>query len=80
MYSKILFVSVIIIFIYLYKQKNISQENLANKHMHNMANNIGNSNPCTDKLSDLEYLEHMIPHHQVAIDMSVLYKRKLNQM
>jgi len=28
------------------------------------------SNPCTDKLSDLEYLEHMIPHHQVAIDMS----------
>ena len=30
------------------------------------------SNPCTDKLSDLEYLEHMIPHHQVAIDMSNL--------
>jgi uncharacterized protein (DUF305 family) len=30
------------------------------------------SNPCTDKLSDLEYLEHMIPHHQVAIDMSKL--------
>lgn len=28
------------------------------------------SNPCTDKLTDLEYLEHMIPHHQVAIDMS----------
>ena len=31
-----------------------------------------NSNPCTDKLSDIEYLEHMIPHHQVAIDMSNL--------
>ena len=30
------------------------------------------SNPCTDKLTDLEYLEHMIPHHQVAIDMSDL--------
>ena len=29
-------------------------------------------NPCTDNLSDLEYLEHMIPHHQVAIDMSEL--------
>ena len=27
-------------------------------------------NPCTDKLSDMEYLKHMIPHHQVAIDMS----------
>jgi len=30
------------------------------------------TNPCTDKLTDLEYLEHMIPHHQVAIDMSYL--------
>ncbi len=30
------------------------------------------SNPCTDNLTDLEYLEHMIPHHQVAIDMSKL--------
>ena len=28
------------------------------------------SNPCTDILTDIEYLEHMIPHHQVAIDMS----------
>ena len=27
-------------------------------------------NPCTDKLTDIEYLEHMIPHHQVAVDMS----------
>ena len=34
------------------------------------------SNPCTDKLSDLEYLQHMIPHHQVAIDMSVLLQQK----
>ena len=30
------------------------------------------SNPCTDVLTDLEYLEHMIPHHQVAIDMNNL--------
>jgi uncharacterized protein (DUF305 family) len=34
--------------------------------------NNSNSNPCTDTLSDIEYLEHMIPHHQVAIDMSHL--------
>jgi len=27
-------------------------------------------NPCTDYLTDMEYLEHMIPHHIVAIDMS----------
>ena len=33
---------------------------------------MNNSNPCTDILSDIEYLEHMIPHHQVAIDMSNL--------
>lgn len=31
---------------------------------------MNSSNPCTDKLTDLQYLEHMIPHHQVAIDMS----------
>jgi len=30
------------------------------------------SNPCTDKLTDIEYLKHMIPHHQVAIDKSNL--------
>jgi uncharacterized protein (DUF305 family) len=34
------------------------------------------SNPCTDKLSDIEYLEHMIPHHQVAVDMSELLIKK----
>ena len=28
--------------------------------------------PCSGNLSDHEYLEHMIPHHQVAIDMSEL--------
>ena len=26
--------------------------------------------PCSDKLTDKEYLLHMIPHHQVAVDMS----------
>ena len=30
------------------------------------------SNPCTDILTDIQYLDHMIPHHQVAIDMSHL--------
>lgn len=28
------------------------------------------ADPCKDHLTDIEYLEHMIPHHQVAIDMS----------
>ena len=30
------------------------------------------SNPCTDYLTDNQFLEHMIPHHQVAVDMSDL--------
>ena len=34
--------------------------------------NYTNANPCTDKLTDIEYIDHMIPHHQVAIDMSEL--------
>ena len=36
------------------------------------------SNPCTDKLTDLQYLDHMIPHHQVAIDMSVMLQIRTN--
>ena len=42
------------------------------QHMKSQQPNPPGSNPCTDKLTDLEYLEHMIPHHQVAIDMSNL--------
>ena len=37
---------------------------------HSQMNQSSGTNPCTDKLTDIEYLEHMIPHHQVAIDMS----------
>ena len=39
------------------------------KHSNNHKNS---TNPCIDILSNIEYLEHMIPHHQVAIDMSNL--------
>ena len=39
---------------------------------HKMDTNNSNSNPCTDTLTDAVFLEHMIPHHQVAIDMSLL--------
>ena len=35
--------------------------------------------PCSNNLTDREYLEHMIPHHQVAVDMSkVLIKNTKN--
>ena len=30
------------------------------------------SDPCSDNLTDNEYLTHMIPHHQVAVDISLL--------
>tara|TARA_B110000285_G_C15077226_1_gene591447 strand:+ start:950 stop:1603 length:654 start_codon:yes stop_codon:yes gene_type:complete len=40
--------------------------------------NHSKSNPCTDTLTDIEYLEHMVPHHQVAIDMSNLLIPKTN--
>lgn len=31
--------------------------------------------PCTSDLTDKEYLEHMIPHHQVAVDISVMMQK-----
>ena len=34
------------------------------------------TNLCNSKLSDLEFLEHMIPHHQVAIDISKLLQKQ----
>ncbi len=33
-------------------------------------------NICKKKLSNIEYLQHMIPHHQVAIDISKLMQEK----
>ena len=33
-------------------------------------------NTCKSTLTDREYLEHMIPHHQVAIDMSRILQKK----
>ena len=37
------------------------------KHSNRMKSSV---DPCSGNLTDREYLEHMIPHHQVAIDMS----------
>ena len=34
------------------------------------------SDICTANLTDREYLEHMIPHHQVAIDISLILQKK----
>ena len=31
---------------------------------------------CRGKLSNREYLQHMIPHHQVAVDISIMLQKK----
>ena len=35
-----------------------------------------NPNPCDQYLSDKDYLLHMIPHHQVAVDISIEMQQK----
>ena len=32
--------------------------------------------PCSDNITDKEYLQHMIPHHQVAVDISLILQKK----
>ena len=34
------------------------------------------SDICRGKLTDYEYLKHMIPHHQVAVDISIMHQKK----
>ncbi len=34
------------------------------------------SEPCSNNLTDKDYLLHMIPHHQVAVDISILLQKK----
>jgi uncharacterized protein (DUF305 family) len=38
---------------------------------HENHSKFSEGNPCTDRLTDLDFLNHMIPHHQVANDMSI---------
>ena len=45
-----------------------------NNHNHNNHNN--ESKICRMKLSDEDYLKHMIPHHQVAVDISYMLQKK----
>jgi len=62
-------VAFVVAFIFYYTNTFDSKKMDHSKHQ---SNNDTGSNPCTDTLTDIEYLEHMIPHHQVAIDMSNL--------
>ena len=31
--------------------------------------------PCSKHITDLEHLKHMIPHHQVAVDIMLCFKK-----
>ena len=31
--------------------------------------------PCRTDLTDIQYLEYMIPHHQVAVDISIMHQK-----
>ena len=35
-----------------------------------------NNKPCSSDISDIQYMEHMIPHHQVAVDISKMLQKK----
>ena len=47
-----------------------------NKHLNKNNNQeIATEKPCRTDLTDREYLLHMIPHHQVAVDISLLLQK-----
>ena len=45
--------------------------------LHTLDNSLNKNSekPCRTDLTDREYLLHMIPHHQVAVDISVLLQK-----
>ena len=42
----------------------------------NIENFDKQSNVCRGYLTDLQYLDHMIPHHQVAVDISIMLQKQ----
>ena len=67
---------IIIIFFYLAlsllvsSQKAMPKANAMPKAKTMPISNESHVNPCKDKLTDEEFLKHMIPHHEVAVYMS----------
>ena len=59
---------IFIIFIYFLKKKKKKKE-IINIEKFN------EDNVCRGKLTDKQFLEHMIPHHQVAIDISIMLQK-----
>jgi uncharacterized protein (DUF305 family) len=85
MYNNFLFLLIILIIIFIVyitfinnifteKFKNINhtthKKHILNDNLINKANEA-----CSENITDIEYLEHMIPHHQVAIDISRILQK-----
>ena len=58
--QSLLLLFIIIVAIYLICQKSIE---------------YFNNDPCDYNLTDIDYLKHMIPHHQVAVDISYMLQK-----
>ena len=72
MYTILIILIVIIIFIILIIPSWKLRDDLYSCSMHKE----DFINICNSKLTDREFLEHMIPHHQVAIDISKILQKK----
>ena len=79
---KIVVIVVIILFFSLLKiQMNLEEfsqklNNAHQNHQNHQNHQKGSEEPCRTDLTDVEYLEHMIPHHQVAVDISYMLQKQ----
>ena len=53
------------------------ESNHHKKHHNHKKNDKNIKDVCRGNLTDLEYLDHMIPHHQVAIDISIKLQKHI---
>ena len=74
--KKVIIISFLFLgFIYIFYNNYASYFNLGHGSHHHKKSN-SEKNICTGYLTDYEYLEHMIPHHQVAVDISIMLQKK----
>ena len=59
----VLFVVVVFLIVYGFNKEDLGKEGFLD------------SDPCQDKLTDVDYLLHMIPHHKVAVDISYMLQK-----
>ena len=71
MLEKVIYIILPVVVIYfLFSSKELFSNQNMKKHNHKN-HKIKTTNICRGYLTDIEYLKHMIPHHQVAIDISI---------